>query len=235
MPMRRNLGPVNAPDAHHEWRSFGGWVPCHRRKIAALHDRRPLQIAEVHNFRRRGAVFFLLAVNRRRKHGRTDQRDAHTSRSNLFHATLLWKKDRALNWPKDTPPMRGRQHQSISRTRIEPSPRRHGQPHPRAANQRQQRFAHDRQPLTFGKNTNAPYEDYFTISSRGAFFNVWKALCLTRRLPRRLFYFLLCELRVRSLPRLGRGELCVKFASSYFFGKFGSAFTSLICFVCRSL
>src|ERR1700687_245365 len=200
MPMRRNLGPVNAPDAHHEWRSFGAWVPSHRRKIAALHDRRPLQIAEVHNFGRRGAVFFLLAVNCRRKHGRTDQRDAHPSRSNLFHAFLLCKKDRAPNWPKDTPPMRRRQHQSISRTRIEHSPRRHGQHHHRAGNQRQQRLARQRQPLTFAKNTNAPREDYFIIFLRGAFFNVWKAPGLTCWLPRHLFYFLFCELRVRSLP-----------------------------------
>src|SRR5467141_1973679 len=40
---------ILAPSTHHEWRSFGACVPSHRRKIAALHDRRPLQIAEVHN------------------------------------------------------------------------------------------------------------------------------------------------------------------------------------------
>src|SRR6266851_5790621 len=94
MPMRRNLGSVSAPEPHHERRSFGAWVAGHRRKIASLQDRRPLQIAEVHNLGRRGAVFFLLAVNRRRKHGRTCQRDTHSSHSNLFHATLLRKKDR---------------------------------------------------------------------------------------------------------------------------------------------
>src|SRR5438445_631342 len=59
MPMRRNLGSVNAPEAHHERRSFGAWVAGHRRKVAALDDRRPLQITEVHTFGRRGlgAVF----------------------------------------------------------------------------------------------------------------------------------------------------------------------------------
>src|SRR5712664_577675 len=92
MPMRRNLGPVNAPDAHHEWRSFGAWVAGHRRKIAALHDRRPLQIAEVHNFGRRGALLLLLAVNSRGDHRNPNQRCADTSRSIHFHRhLLLWK------------------------------------------------------------------------------------------------------------------------------------------------
>src|SRR5882757_6259812 len=92
MPMRRNFGSVNAPETHHEWRSFSAWVAGHGRKIASLKDRRPFQIAEVHNFGRRGAVFFLLAVNCRRKHGRTDQRDAHTSRSKLFMQLSSVKK-----------------------------------------------------------------------------------------------------------------------------------------------
>src|SRR6266699_844348 len=93
MPMRRDLGSINAPEAHHERRSFGAWVAGHRRKIASLNDWRPLQIAEVHNFGWRGAVFFLLAVNRRRERGHTDQRDTNTSHSNLFHPTLLRQKD----------------------------------------------------------------------------------------------------------------------------------------------
>ncbi len=57
--MRWNLGSVNAPEAHHEWRSLGAWVARYRREIASFEDRRPLQIAEVQNFRRGGAVFFL--------------------------------------------------------------------------------------------------------------------------------------------------------------------------------
>jgi len=45
--MRRNLGPVNAPDAHHEWRSFGACVPSHRRKIAAFMIEASIKSAEV--------------------------------------------------------------------------------------------------------------------------------------------------------------------------------------------
>src|SRR5437879_627681 len=93
MPMRRNLGPISAPKAHHEWCPFGAWVASHRGKRASLKDRRPLQIAEVHNFGRRGAVFFFLAINRRRERSRTDQRGTNTH-SNLFHPTLLRQKDR---------------------------------------------------------------------------------------------------------------------------------------------
>src|SRR6266513_1015236 len=108
MPMRRDLGSINAPETHHERRSLGAWVAGHRRNIATLNDRRPLQIAEVHNFGWRGAVFFLLAVNCRREPSHTDQRDTNTSHSNLFHATLLRQKDRGLNWPKDTLPIHRR-------------------------------------------------------------------------------------------------------------------------------
>src|SRR5260370_31002176 len=97
MPMRRDLGSVDAPEAHYEWGPLDAGIACHRRKIAALYDRRPLQIAEMHNFGRCAAVFFLLAINRRRKRGRAHQRDTHTSHSKSFHQTLLFQKDRTMN------------------------------------------------------------------------------------------------------------------------------------------
>src|SRR5260370_42599526 len=104
VPVCRNFRPIRTPESNHKRLSFGVWVSFHYRDVASLDDRRPLQIAEVHNFGRCGAVFFLLAINRRRKRGRAHQRDTHTSHSKPFHQTLLFQKDRTLNWPKDTPP-----------------------------------------------------------------------------------------------------------------------------------
>src|ERR1700680_1938943 len=117
MPMRRDLGSINAPEAHHEWRTLGAWVAGHRRKIASLYDRRPLQVAEAHDLGCRGAVFFLLAVNRRRERGHSDQRDTNTSHSNLFHPTLLCQKDRGPELAKKIlfPSTVGNSSQSRSR------------------------------------------------------------------------------------------------------------------------
>src|SRR5260370_24210538 len=96
MPVRRDLGSVDAPKAHHEWRSLGAWVASHRRKVAALDDRRPLQIAEVHNFGRCGAVFFLLAINRPKLCTSAIRSEEHTSELqshlNLVCRLLLEKK-----------------------------------------------------------------------------------------------------------------------------------------------
>src|SRR5207248_9616265 len=121
MPVRGDLGSIGTAEAHYEWRSLGAGVAGNRGKIAALYDRRPLQIAEVHNLGRRRAIFFLLAINHRRKRG-ADQRNAETSCQKFIHPTLLRQKVRVPNWPKDTPPIRLRQLKSISRSRIGHSP-----------------------------------------------------------------------------------------------------------------
>src|SRR5216684_1576796 len=117
MPVRGQLRSIGAPYAQDKRRSFGIGIAGNRRQITPLHNRGPFQITEVHNLVRVRARFLILAVNRRRKHGRTNQRDTHASHSNLFHSTLLCQKIGALNWPKDTPPARRRQHRSISRSR----------------------------------------------------------------------------------------------------------------------
>src|SRR5258708_8843012 len=117
--MCRNLGTSRPLDAPHERRAFGAWVAGRGRKLVALYDPRPLQIAEVHNLGRCRAVFFLLAITRRRKRGRTHQRDTHTSHSNSFHCNSPPERNRALNWPKDTPPLRDRQDASASIAPIE--------------------------------------------------------------------------------------------------------------------
>src|SRR5882672_11776511 len=85
MPMCRNLGSISAPKAHHEWRPFGAWVASHRGKLASLKDRRPLQIAEVHNLGRCGALFFLLAVNPCCNYRKAEQRGIYTRHQFLFH------------------------------------------------------------------------------------------------------------------------------------------------------
>src|SRR6266478_6311144 len=87
MPVRRDLGSIDTPEAHYERRSFGVWIASDWRKIASLNQWRPLQIAEMHNFWGRGcsALFFLLAVNSRRDHRKPDQRCADASRSIDFH------------------------------------------------------------------------------------------------------------------------------------------------------
>src|SRR6266704_1105458 len=69
MPVRRDLGSVDAPEAHDEWGPLDAGIASHRRKIAALYDRCPLQIAEMHNFGRCGAVFFLFQLSSARKIG----------------------------------------------------------------------------------------------------------------------------------------------------------------------
>src|SRR5216110_2492032 len=104
MPVRGDLGSIGTAEAHYEWRSLGAGVAGNRGKIAALYDRRPLQIAEVHNLGRRRAIFFLLAINHRRKRG-ADQRNAETSYQNFFYPSRLRKKDRVPYWTKATSPI----------------------------------------------------------------------------------------------------------------------------------
>src|SRR5437867_11528874 len=118
MPVRRYLGTVDAPEAHHEWRPLDAGIAGHRREIAALYDRRPLQIPEVHDFGWRRTLFFVLTMNAHREHRRTIKA-THTPMIRILFIRLSFVKRLGLpNWPKDTPPTRRRQLKSISQSPI---------------------------------------------------------------------------------------------------------------------
>src|SRR5260370_33335035 len=68
MPVCRNLGSIGAADTHNEGSSLGVGITRHGPEVAPFDDRRPFQIAEMHDLVRVRGFFFLLAVHARTKH-----------------------------------------------------------------------------------------------------------------------------------------------------------------------
>ena len=102
MPVRWNLNSVSTADAQDKRRSFGTGVAGNRCEFATLHDRRPFQIAKVHDLVRLGALLFLLAVNSRCRYCESDQCRTHISQLILFHNCLL-RRNGTTSFAKHTP------------------------------------------------------------------------------------------------------------------------------------
>src|SRR5712672_317153 len=109
MPMRRNFRSIRATYAQYELRPVRAGVASHGCQIASLDDRRPLQIAEVHDFGWRRAFFLFLAANSDSNYQEPDERCARYYRSIFLHLYLL-RRNGATCCAKDTLRMAGEQY-----------------------------------------------------------------------------------------------------------------------------